>query len=66
LVKSIKIAYNKSKANRSENDDHFEWFQLSIPSLNSKEFVKARFYSGPFDLKDLMGFNNTGNICINS
>jgi hypothetical protein len=36
---------------------------MSVPSIEPDEFVKVRFYNGPVSLNDMIGFNNTGNIC---
>jgi calmodulin-lysine N-methyltransferase len=37
---------------------------MSVPSVDSSFSVKVRFLNGPTDLKNLVGFNNTGNICL--
>lgn len=51
--------------NSSSSSDNFEWYNISVPSvLDEMENVKVRFYKGPVGLKDMMGFNNTGNVCL--
>lgn len=51
--------------NSSSGSDNFEWYNISVPSvLDEMENVKVRFYKGPVGLKDMMGFNNTGNVCL--
>lgn len=59
---------NKNKNNRvSESDAAYEWFNISIPNVNVEtelDSVKVRFYKSPIGLKDMMGFNNTGNVCL--
>jgi len=48
-----------------ENEDYYEWFNVSVPSLlSANNFIKVRFYNAHIGLKDLVGFNNTGNICL--
>ena len=41
----------------------YEWFAISVPSVDSSFCVKARFLNAPTELNNLAGFNNTGNIC---
>lgn len=57
---------NKDKKNKSDvstDAEHYEWYDISLPSVDM-DSVKVRFYNGPIGLKDMMGFNNTGNVCL--
>lgn len=54
---------DKSKTNTSKDSENYEWYDISLPSVDM-DSVKVRFYSGPIGLKDMMGFNNTGNVCL--
>lgn len=54
-----------ARNNRVSNEnDQFQWYSMSVPSVDSSFSVKARFLNGPTDLNNLTGFNNTGNICL--
>lgn len=44
--------------------DEYEWFSISVPTIESMDSVKVRFYKGPIGLKEMVGFNNTGNVCL--
>ncbi len=61
--------YNgKNQGHRNGYDEgrseaKFQWYEISVPSVDSDEIVKARFFNGPISLNDMVGFNNTGNIC---
>ena len=48
---------------RSENVD-YQWFNVSVPSVDASANVKVRFTNGNISLTDLAGFNNTGNVCL--
>jgi hypothetical protein len=53
-----------ARNNRTSNQNEpFQWYSMSVPSVDSGFSVKARFLNGPTDLNNLTGFNNTGNIC---
>jgi len=56
---------NDLKGSSEKLDPEFyEWFTISVPTIESTDSVKVRFYKGPIGLKDMMGFNNTGNVCL--
>ena len=42
----------------------YQWFNLSVPSVDPNANVKVRFTNGNISLNDLAGFNNTGNVCL--
>ena len=46
-----------------DEEDFYEWFNITVPSINENEGVKVRFYKGPLSLEELGGFDNTGNVC---
>lgn len=52
------------KKNKKREPNNFQWYEISVPSIDPDECVKARFYNGPISLNDMVGFNNTGNICL--
>ena len=54
---------NKSKNGKNNEQDLFQWYAISVPSVESNDSVKVRFFNAPISLDDLTGFNNTGNIC---
>jgi hypothetical protein len=58
---------HRVRENSSDHEDSncYEWFNVTVPSLvPTNNSIKVRFYNDHIDLKDLVGFNNTGNICI--
>jgi hypothetical protein len=57
------ICVSNEQTDKSESED-YEWFSISVPTIESMDSVKVRFYKGPIGLKDMMGFNNTGNVCL--
>ncbi|CAF0919593.1 unnamed protein product, partial [Brachionus calyciflorus] len=79
FIKCVKQAYNNSSRlnyNRGDSDDdeeivvkkntskNYEWYSVSIPSIDPRQTISVRFYESTFNVKDLVGFNNTGNICL--
>jgi hypothetical protein len=55
---------NSSRNNRVSSDNEpYQWYSMSVPSVDSSFSVKARFLNAPTDVNNLAGFNNTGNIC---
>jgi hypothetical protein len=64
---SIDRNNNRNSSQSKQQTDaiqHFQWYAMSVPSVDSSFSVKVRFLNGPTDLKNLVGFNNTGNICL--
>jgi len=58
---------HRVRENSSDHEDSncYEWFNVTVPSLvPTNNSIKVRFYNDHIDLKDLVGFNNTGNICM--
>ena len=58
---------HRVRENSSDHEDSncYEWFNVTVPSLlPTHNSIKVRFYNDHVDLKDLVGFNNTGNICM--
>ena len=51
------------QSEKIEDEDYFEWHQITVPSINENEGVRVRFYKGPISLDELGGFDNTGNVC---
>ena len=48
----------------TESGIDYQWFNVSVPSVDSNANVKVRFTNGNISLNDLAGFNNTGNVCL--
>jgi hypothetical protein len=51
------------RSEKIDEEDYFEWHQITVPSINENEGVRVRFYKGPISLDELGGFDNTGNVC---
>lgn len=59
------VKSNKGNHSQKNTDaENFEWFNISVPTIDAMDLIKVRFYKGPIGLNDLMGFNNTGNVCL--
>jgi len=58
-----KIKTNNNHQVAQKLNQPYQWYEISVPSIDTDEFVKVRFYNGPVSLNDMIGFNNTGNIC---
>ena len=54
----------KNTARGSSDAEDYEWFNVSVPNIDDLDQVKVRFYKGPIGLKEMIGFNNTGNVCL--
>lgn len=54
----------KNTARGSSDSEDYEWFNISVPNIDDLDQVKVRFYKGPIGLKEMIGFNNTGNVCL--
>lgn len=54
----------KSTASGGADLEDYEWFNISVPNIDDMDSVKVRFYKGPIGLKEMIGFNNTGNVCL--
>lgn len=52
------------QSEKIDEEDFFEWHQITVPSINENEGVRVRFYKGPISLDELGGFDNTGNVCL--
>ena len=64
LTKPSKVNnYRQQQIDHKSNHQPYQWYEISVPSIDPDEFVKCRFYNGPVSLNDMIGFNNTGNIC---
>jgi len=59
-----KLGKSKSKKNTPDPASFYEWFNISVPNIETIDSIKVRFYKGPVGLKEVAGFNNTGNICL--
>jgi hypothetical protein len=58
------VYYETNTKSKNKNEqDYFQWYAISVPSVEPNDSVKVRFFNGPVSLDDLSGFNNTGNIC---
>lgn len=57
------VGADKTSKNQ-ESAENYEWYNISVPSIESMDSVKVRFYKGPIGLKEMSGFNNTGNVCL--
>ncbi len=58
-----KLKANNHHQKTQKQNQPYQWYEISVPSIDPDEFVKVRFYNGPVSLNDMIGFNNTGNIC---
>ena len=61
--KSKYHAKNDKNQQISNENELFQWYSVSVPSVDPSFSVKARFLNSPTNLNNLVGFNNTGNIC---